>query len=187
MINLSSASLLDILPPNLSADPTIEAAAKALDAQRNIVLAAIDRLPLFSRLNELTDEEANELAWQWHVDFYDPDLPLEQRRALVKSAYALHRRKGTKSAVEELIRTVFGDGQVQEWFEYGGEPGTFRILTTNTDATSSKAEQFLAALESVTRASAHLDEIQAIVSDEMSLYIAGFAHIGDIITMKQVT
>ncbi|SFA91399.1 phage tail protein, P2 protein I family [Cohnella sp. OV330] len=187
MINLANASLLDILPPNLTEDPTIAAAAKALDAQRQNVLAAIDRLPYFSRLGELTDEEANELAWQWHVDFYDPDLPLEQRRSLVKNAYAWHKRKGTKSAIEELIRTIFGDGQVQEWFEYGGNPGNYRILTTNTDTTSTNAAQFLDALSTVTRASAHLEEIQATVSDEMSLYYAGFAHIGDFITLKQVT
>lgn len=184
MINLSQVSLLDMLPPNLRADPTIAAAAVAADAQRTDILAAINKLPYFSRLESLTDEEADELAYQFHVDFYDTDLPLQQKRALVANSYAWHRRKGTKSAVEELIRTVFGDGSVQEWFEYGGEPGTYRVITTNADTANEKADQFLAALATVDRASAHLDRIQVDVSDESTLYLGTVVHIGDTITVK---
>ena len=34
---------------------------------------------------------------------------------------------GTPAAVEELVTAVFGDGKVEEWFEYGDEPFYFRI------------------------------------------------------------
>lgn len=186
MISLGQVKLADILPPNLRSDPTIAAAATAADAQRADILAAIYKLPFFSRLETLTDEEADELAYQFHVDFYDTDLPLQQKRALVANSYAWHRRKGTKSAVEELIRTVFGDGSVQEWFEYGGQPGTFRVITTNADTTNAKADQFIAALSTVTRASAHLDVIQIDVTDKMEVYIGHALHVGKTLTFKQV-
>ncbi len=44
---------------------------------------------------------------------------------------AVHTFRGTPYAVEQVIQTYFGDGEVSEWFEYGGQPGMFKVVTTN--------------------------------------------------------
>lgn len=186
MINLAQTSLLDILPPNLRSDPTVAAAAQAMDAELRMISAEIDKLNYISRMGVLTSEEADELAWQFHVDFYDSSLPLEQRRELIKNSDAWHRRKGTPSAVEELIATIFGDGRVEEWWEFGGTPYTFRVLTNNSSATGEQAQQFLSALNSVKRLSARLESIQITATDEMNFVMAGVLHIGDFLRIRQV-
>ena len=39
----------------------------------------------------------------------------------------LHRHKGTKWAVQQVLETLSLSGQIKEWFEYGGAPFRFRI------------------------------------------------------------
>ncbi|WP_160044716.1 phage tail protein I [Paenibacillus sp. USDA918EY] len=184
MTDVKNMSLLDLLPTSIRYDPGVIAIAQALDEQIRVAVDEIYKLPLFSRLDELSDEEADELAWQFHVDFYDPALPLEQKRELVKNAFKFHRRKGTPAAVEDLITILFGEGKVEEWFEYGGVPGRFRVRTSDPSATNERAQEFVQAIDSVKRLSAWLE---AVILEETiearDMYFGGMLHIGEFITI----
>ena len=118
--DLQSTSLLDILPQNLLADKKINAAAQALDDELQKITEATRNALLLPRLDELSEEVIDLLAWQWHVDFYEPSMSIETKRQLVRESIAWHRIKGTKAAVEKMAQTVFKGGVVTEWFEYGG-------------------------------------------------------------------
>ena len=117
---LTTVSLLTLVPPNLQSDPQVIAAAEALDAELRLVTTAIDEALHLPRLDVLAEEVLDLLAWQWHVDFYEADLPLDQKRALIRRSVAWHRHKGTPWAVEQVVSAVFNDAKVTEWFEYGG-------------------------------------------------------------------
>ncbi|MCY7486426.1 phage tail protein I [Paenibacillus alvei] len=170
MINIQQVNLLDILPSNLKSDPNIVAAAQAINTELRAVTEDIRKLSIYDRFNEWTDEETDELAWQYHVDFYDPALPLEQKRELVKNAIPWHRRKGTPSAVEELISTLFGEGKVEEWWEYGGQPFCFQVVTSNPEVTQERAQEFYRAVESVKRLSAKLEQVILSQTEKLQLY-----------------
>ena len=43
---------------------------------------------------------------------------------------------GTRRAVERVVTAYFGSGQVQHWYEYGGRPHFFKILTNNPQVTA---------------------------------------------------
>lgn len=187
MINLSEVSLLQLLPHSIRSDPKVAAAAQALDAEYAQITTDISELSIYTRLDSITSEEADALAWQFHVDFYDPSLPLESKRSLVKNSLAWHRRKGTPSAIEELIVAIFGDGQVQEWYEFGGDPGTFRITTSNKDITETQAQQLIDAIDTVKNARSHLDIIQELTADNLQLYYGFVVHTGEYLTLEQVT
>lgn len=184
MIDIQNVSLLDLLPPNLKHDPKVAAAAQAIQGELQQTTLAISKLSIFDRLNTLNDAEADELAWQLHVDFYDATLPIEQKRALVKNAIRFHRRKGTTAAVEELIAILFGTGAVEEWFEYGGEPGYFRVRTSDPSATNERAQEFVQAVDSIKRLSAWLEAVILEETIEMTdMYYGGVLHVGDFITI----
>lgn len=187
MIDMNAISLLDILPHSIKSDKKVSAAAQAIDVKLKVLTDRIKKLSYFNRFDTLTSDEADDLSWQYHVDFYDSNLPLAQRRQLVKSSYGWHSRKGTPSAVEELIVTIFGSGVVQEWFEYGGLPGHFKVLTSDPAANASKAAEFVAAINSVKNVRSWLDAIEITSGDTMELYFGGALHTGDYITVKQVT
>ncbi|WP_339271433.1 phage tail protein I [Paenibacillus sp. FSL K6-1330] len=186
MIDLKSISMLNMLPDNLKRDPNIKAAAQALDDKLRDLTDQIVKLPRLSRLDELNDDEADELAWQFHVDFYDPTLPIEQKRELVKNAFKFHRRKGTPAAIEELITILFGEGKVEEWFEYGGQPGRFQVITNNPAVTQERAEEFYRAVESVKRLTAKLERVILAQSEPMGLYFAGILRMGEKMTVRMV-
>lgn len=183
VIEIAGVKLIDLVSPNLREDPTIRAAAEALDGEIRKVSQLIPRVTIQANLDALPERWIDELAWQYHIDFYDPALPIEQKRQLVKNSLAWHRRKGTASAVRELIQEVFGDGEIKEWFEYGGEPGRFKVITSNAAVTAEEAAKFLAALDSVMRISAHLESIEITVSDTLQMYIALPLHIGEFMTV----
>lgn len=186
MIDLDNVSMLDILPPNLQDDPAMAAAAKALDNELQEINDGIRKLSIYDRADEWTEEETDELAWQFHVDFYDQTLPHEQRRELVKNSIAWHRRKGTPSAVEELISTLFGEGKVEEWFEYGGQPFHFQVLTNNPEVTTDRAQEFYRAVGSVKRLTAILESVVIGQTDDMPLYYGGVLHVGEKMTVRMV-
>ncbi|RXZ84575.1 phage tail protein I [Paenibacillaceae bacterium] len=186
MIDIQMVRLIDLVPPNLRNDPTISAAAESLDRQLKDVTTLIPQLSIVHHIDTLPEQWVDELAWQWHVDFYDPDLSLEQRRDLVKNALPWHKRKGTPSAVAELIAAVFDTGEVLEWFEYGGEPYHFKVVTSDPSATTEKAKEFIAAINSVKNERSWLEAIEITTESTMELYFANVLHIGDHITIEQV-
>lgn len=124
---LQSTSLLDILPQNLLADAQIYAAARALDDELQKVTAATRDALILPRIDELSEEVVDLLAWQWSVDFYDELKSLAEKRNAVKQSIAMHRIKGTRRAVELALHIVYTSGEVSEWFEYGGQPYYFRV------------------------------------------------------------
>lgn len=168
MRDIHNVSLLDILPPNLAAEKNVRAAALAIDGELAKVTETIQLLALDYNVDDLPEEWVNELAWQSRVDFYDTSLPLEIRRDLVKKSDSWKRRKGTPSAVEELVTSIFSFGKVEEWWEYGGAPYTFRVVTTNPAATTDMAEQFIAAVESVKNKRSRLESVRVDITwDEL--------------------
>lgn len=186
MTNIRDIRLADILPPNIAKDPKVSAAAQALDSELQAVTAAIDQCLLLARIDELPEPVIDQLAWQFHVDFYEPDLPLEQKRALVKGALDWHKRKGTPAAVEELITALFDEGKVVEWWEYDGEPYKFKIVTHNTAVTNEKALEFIRALASVKNARSWLEKVEITLTDDVPLYLAGVVYMGDRLELRQV-
>lgn len=124
---LQSTSLLDILPENLLADAQIYAAARALDDELQKVTAVTRDALILPRIDELSEEVVDLLAWQWSVDFYDELKSLAGKRNAVKQSIAMHRIKGTRRAVEIALHMVYTSGEVSEWFEYGGRPYYFRV------------------------------------------------------------
>lgn len=185
MIDLQTVQLIDLVPSNLRNDPKVIAAAAAIDQQMQAVTQLIPDVSILHRINELPEEWLDEMARQFHVDFYDPELPLSQRRQLVANSMAWHRRKGTPSAVEELIATIFGDGIVEEWFDYGGDPYFFRVVTSNFSATTEHAERFLRAVNSVKNTRSWLDNVLIRLVEDTPVYFGTGVYIADHLTLEQ--
>jgi phage tail P2-like protein len=128
MINIYEVSILDLIPPNLKEDPDIIAASKAIDSDFSLVTNEVKECIILPRIDEIENNNLIDLlAWQMHVDFYDNTLPIEVKRNLVKNSIRWHRIKGTPQAVIESVTSIFGEAELQEWFEYNGEPYFFAM------------------------------------------------------------
>ena len=158
--DIQKVSLLDILPDSILADKKIQATAIALDTELQRVTEAVTQVLHLPRLDVLPEAVVDLLAWQWHVDFYEPiSMDLEIKRKLVKESIAWHRIKGTPAAVEKVISTVFGKSSVQEWFEYGGEPYRFRITASGFNHTEKNTKDIIRAVEMTKNTRSRLEGI----------------------------
>jgi phage tail P2-like protein len=69
------------------------------------------------------------LAWEYSVDAWDTDWPVELKRKIISTSSVVHQYKGTPYAVKEAM-SVFGvELELIEWWQDGGSgvPGTFRV------------------------------------------------------------
>lgn len=128
MLELKNEALKQTLPSSIANDKTVQAICDAIAVKLIEINNQTALLLLLPRLDQLSDAFVDELAWQYHVDFYDYSASIDKKRALVSQAIAHHRYKGTPAAVEEVCTAVFQSAQVREWFEYGGSPYHFQVV-----------------------------------------------------------
>ena len=126
---LEVISLNDIIPRSIYEDKNVRAICRAIDPQLQEVSQIIREAFIVSRIDELPENVIDLLAWQWHVDFYEPDLPLETKRELVLESIRWHRKKGTKFAIISALEKLGFVPTIKDWYEpeLQTEPHTFSV------------------------------------------------------------
>ncbi|MGI0118316.1 phage tail protein I [Zooshikella sp. RANM57] len=66
------------------------------------------------------------LAWALSVDEWDETWTPKIKRQVIKASIAVHLIKGTLGAVKKALGATGVDISIQEWFQYGGQPYTFK-------------------------------------------------------------
>lgn len=126
--DIYSVDFTDYLPGALRHDPKMKALAAAMSEQMLGVGKGIRNVLIYHRIGELPEELVDILAYDFHIDWYDYSYPLNVKRDILKNGMRVHKKMGTKYAVETALRDVYKSARVEEWFEYGGSPYTFRII-----------------------------------------------------------
>lgn len=175
---INNFNLINLLPENLRNDPDIKAAATSIDLGFLTLADEAKNIIIIPNVDKVSEDVLDHLAYYFHVDFYDITLDIDTKRKLVKDSVYIHQIKGTPLAVETLIQTLFGEGEVSEWFDYGGSPYSFRVMTNNELATTDRAEEFIRALDTVKNLRSVLDRVILLQSEKLNLYWGGFVHIG---------
>ena len=160
MTILETLSMLDLLPERIT-DKEMEALVYALDPELQEITAAIEEVIIMPRIDQMPEDIVDLLAWQLHVDFYEPlGLSLDKKRALVKNSLDWHRRKGTKSVVEEIMRLLFfPEFHIEEWFEYGGRPNFFKAIAGSEPLTREDLGEAMKAIDVTKNERSWLDYI----------------------------
>lgn len=160
--NLYSIDFTHSLPPPLRGDPNMFALARVIAEQLQTTAKQIKKNIIYARIDELDEQTVDILAYDLHIDWYDYSYPVEVKRRTLKDSWHVHRLLGTKAAVETAIRAIYPLTTVKEWFEYGGRPFTFKIVSKRITTREEKA-QCKALIETVKRLSAHLDGFVALI------------------------
>lgn len=169
-MRLNDLQFIRLLPHWMQEDKADIGLANGMDA---ITKPVIQRLPLLStwdQLDNIDEWELDEIAWEWNMFWYNNAAPIETKRQLIKTGLQVWSKLGTKWACEQVISAYFGDGYIREWFDYGGEPGRFRVYSSNPEITDTRMNEFLRVLDMVKRGSAHLDDIRITLTGEMQLH-----------------
>lgn len=186
MIKLYDARVTDVLPAVVADEPQVQAFAYALQRQMRRLLDLRAGIAVWCAGGAWTDEMCDALALELRTPQYDAGLPLATKRELVRNTLTYYALAGTKGAVERITGDIFGSAAVQEWFEYGGAPGYFKVTTDNPAVTDENVGEFRRVAEAVKRLSAHLEKVELTLTTAPMAQIYGFAvHTATKVTLRQ--
>nr|DAR60056.1 MAG TPA: tail protein [Caudoviricetes sp.] len=173
-MKLSTLEFIRLLPRFMREDGAVKGLSAAMDEIVPELAQSTATLSTWDHIDDLSEAELDALAWELNILWYDTGASLDTKRALVKDSDLVYKRLGTKWAVENVINSYFGEGYVEEWFEYNGQPGRFRVYSTNPSLSNERLVEFMNLLNKVKRASAKLDGIFITLTGQMPL-CAGMA------------
>lgn len=168
MIEFCGSRFTDIMPENLAGQLETQAFAYAVGRQVEKLCAYADNTRIYAALATLPEKILDYLAIELRTPAYNEQFSVGVKRALIESTLTFYARMGTPMACDMIIKTIFGAGHIEEWFEYGGEPHHFRVhIGENGDAIDPQnLDEFRRVLSSVKRLSSWLDNIITIATLE---------------------
>lgn len=131
--------LIKLMPEFMKSDEAVKALSDTISRMLVEALGEADAQTVYGNEDSLSEPQCDELAWEWDIDWYDYNLSLQEKRATIKTAANVKRKRGTKGAVVEFLRSVYGSGELLEWYEYGGQPYHFKLRTDETRTPETEA------------------------------------------------
>lgn len=125
---ITSDNLMRTLPDVLRKDKKMSALAQVVADALSARKEEIDRLRIYTQIDNLPEDLLDILAHDFKVDWYGYDYGIEAKRALIKDSFQVHRKLGTRGAVEKALSDIYPGSEIEEWFDYGGLPFFFRIV-----------------------------------------------------------
>lgn len=140
--SIYAADLLRTLPPSLQKDERMKSLAAVIANELHNTLGMVKQNVIYARIDELSEEVLDALAYDLHVDWYDYNYPIEAKRAVIKDSVKVHMRLGTTYATVTALGSLHPESEVEEWFKYDGQPFFFRIVldVTHSRVTASYSE-----------------------------------------------
>lgn len=170
MSNLYESELYDIIPNNFKA-VEVEAFCYALDKQVVKLLDCTEKLNLYGNLLEADESLLDYLAVELRTQYYDVNLDIDTKRQLLYNTFRWYKMSGTVSAVRDMLYTIFGTAcDIEEWFEYNGEPSTFKI-TTDEVLTLENMSKFVDVIDKVKDVTARIEGFNKIENFSSKTYV----------------
>lgn len=117
----------DWLPKFILRDKNGYAIARAIEAGMRRMNSAIEKgLAVLTDYDAMPEWRLDELAWEYNC-VYDFNAPIEAKRRWIKNAAPIYRLYGTLQAIYFYIGGYFDGVDVEENWQYGGEPYHFRV------------------------------------------------------------
>ncbi|WP_438449470.1 phage tail protein I [Gorillibacterium sp. sgz5001074] len=185
-MDLKTVDLSQLQTKAMREDPSVQGFAAALTEQLRQLADEVQQVMIYGRLDQVPEEVLDILAWQFDVDWYDPEADVDTKREAIQDVLRLARIRGTPAAVKRVAEIYLGDAAVEEWFQYSGQPYHFRIVTNNPDATGDKAAQLARAVDAVKNLRSVLDAVVLLSTEDFPITMGFAVHSADKLTIKQV-
>ena len=173
--------MVDLLPPN------------ATSLERNLARACalIERVPVPLRdlVNPATCPVSALpfLAASFSVDHWETTWPVSTKRAMIQSAFAVHKQKGTISALRHALRPISAGIRVREWWQATppGTRGTFHLDfdVLDTGVSSGMYEEIERLVDEAKPVTRHMTGLAIHVGVRGAARVGAAIHQGDQMTV----
>lgn len=169
--------MASLLPNNAT---PLERAVEAADAETAVI-------PLRDLYNPDTCPAhlLYQLAWAWSVDRWDEGWSEAVKRSVIKSAFYIHKHKGTIGALRRVVEPFGYLIEVVEWWNMTpeGVPGTFALKVGVSDSgiSDDTYRELSALLDDARPVSRHMVGLEISLEANGRYYIGASLSEGDIL------
>ncbi len=175
----------NLLPPFLQNDIVANAYCVALTPIFDYMEQQAKDLLIYTNIENLNSEQLDLLAYGYGCYWYDPNLYIEQKRDLLTNVKKVFKIAGTVKGLEDVVKSIFGESKISEWFEYDSQFPKFKIAVDNEDATISQAKTFLNIINQVKNSRSILEKITFIKNSHQNTSVAYYGTVSKIIRNKE--
>ena len=170
MINLSNSNITNILPESLSSNPKTKALGYALNKAMQRLVGYCQNIGVYAAIDTAPEQILDLLAVELNTPYYDDSMSVSVKRNLIKNTLVWYTNTGTPASVTEAVAAVFGNGEIEEWFDYGGEPYHFKVHTTTINSTDEMLQQLTDIVSMMQNVRSYLEEVIVEVMQQLLLY-----------------
>lgn len=179
MISFDEVMLEKVIPHFLQEKEEIKALSYALKTQMDKLMKQIGQLNYWADLDNASEMILDALGFELNIPGWNLKLSREQKIELVKNAIKQKYKLGTPQMLESFLNTILGEKtQIKEWFETGGVPGTFKIITTKSGVGADDIETTKFITRKISRISQHISAVDINLKSYCDLKIAGIVRTG---------
>ena len=175
MIQIKDVTILDLLPYTFKTT-RYKALSRAIAALSALLYMQLSSVLFWTDIEHAAPVVLDAMAAELDAPFYSVDMTVEQKRSIIAAAFVYNSQVGTVSSVSGLLSAAFGNGDVTEWFDYGGDPYHFKVQMDGNKAHTDKSdfEYFYKMLDKIKNLRAKLDTLSISYSPVTStVYYAG--------------
>ena len=140
-----------LVPRFLYNDKNGYAASKAIEAAFQYVADVVEEaMSILKDVEKMPEWRLDELAHEYNC-LYDYTADIEVKRAWIRDAVPMFSSYGTPSAINKYLDGYFDEVEVEENWQYGGEPYHFRVNVSGewTPENEAWARRAIAATQNV--------------------------------------
>ena len=168
-----------LVPRFIMQDRNGHALAKAIEAALKYFLAAVGQgIACVQDVDTMPEWRLDEMAWELNVQWYDNQASASEKRQTIRDAREIYARLGTHDAVVRAVNGVFGQGRLEEWWQYGGSPYHFRVYTPDYDALEERYALFTRMVAVAANVRSVLDGVYYVGADGTATLWPATAAIG---------
>ncbi|KHT31202.1 phage tail protein I [Pectobacterium carotovorum] len=125
------------------------------------------------------------LAWALSVDRWDKNWSEQTKRQVIRSAWLIHRQKGTIAALRRVVEPFGYLIRIVEWWQNGEAPGTFRldIGVQESGITEEVFYELERLIADAKPASRHLLGLNINLDTQGAAHVAALSYDGDELTV----
>lgn len=148
-------------PGFLRRDKNGRAIIAALDAALDIFVRDVDAaLKRLLDVKYMDEARLDELAWEYALPWYDFSADVDIKRRTIADMRKTLMEMGTPAAMARVVSAQLGSAaRLAEWFEYGGEPYHFRIISAGEILDAARRRKFYAAIDAARNVRSVMDEM----------------------------
>ncbi len=138
-----------------------ECISYALNQAIRLLIKYSNRIGVLYAVDQIPESVLDELAIEYDIKIYKQNADLQSKQRLIKNVLLNYMSAGTTKNVEYIIANIYGSVEIKEWFEYGGKPYHFKVITTGGQTQDDNSiKEFYDVIDSIKNVRSILDDVQ---------------------------